>query len=65
MTQYRFQLWQDGMLVAAVDCADRKSAMKEIMHYAAIYEQDGPVKIREVKPRTTSVSRPSQSSEAK
>ena len=47
----RFQLWQDGMLVAAVDCENRHSAMKEIAHYAAVYEQDGPVKIVEVKPR--------------
>ena len=49
--RHRFQLWQDGILVAAVDCANRHSAMKEIAHYAAVYEQDGPVKIREVKRR--------------
>jgi hypothetical protein len=49
--RHRFQLWQDGIMVAAVDCANRHSAMKEIAHYAAVYEQDGPVKIVEVKPR--------------
>lgn len=38
-------------MVAAVDCANRHSAMKEIAHYAAVYEQDGLVKIVEVKRR--------------
>ena len=46
----KFQLWQDGMMVAMVECENRHSAMKEIAHYAAVYEQDGPVKIVEVKP---------------
>jgi hypothetical protein len=50
--RHRFQLWQDGIMVAAVDCANRHSAMKEIAHYAVVYEQDGPVKIVEVKQST-------------
>lgn len=50
--RHRFQLWQDGIMVAAVESASRHSAMKEIAHYAAVYEQDGPVKITEVKRRT-------------
>jgi hypothetical protein len=49
--RHRFQLWQDGIMVAAVDCAERHIALKEIAHYAAVYEQDGPVEIREVKRR--------------
>jgi hypothetical protein len=47
--RHRFQLWQDGIMVAAVDCASREYALKEIGHYAAVYGQDGPVNIVEVK----------------
>lgn len=43
---YRFELWQDGMVVAGVDAADLDDAMTEIMHYAKVYSQDGPVEIR-------------------
>lgn len=50
--RHRFQLWQDGIMVAAVDCTNRHTAMNEIAHYATVYEQDGPVKIVEVKRRT-------------
>ena len=46
--RHRFQLWQDGIMVAAVDCPNRYSALKEIAHYAGVYGQDGPVKIKEV-----------------
>jgi len=53
--RHRFQLWQDGIMVAAVDSPNRHSAMREIAHYAAVYEQDGPVKIKEVKPRRRAV----------
>ena len=48
----KFQLWKDGMLIAVVECESRHYAMKEIAHYAAVYEQDGPVKIIEVKRRS-------------
>jgi hypothetical protein len=37
-----FRLIQDGMPVAWVD---GRSAVAEITHYAAVYAQDGPVKI--------------------
>ena len=40
-----YELWQDGMIVAAVDCNDEELAKKEIQHYALVYSQDGPVKI--------------------
>jgi hypothetical protein len=37
-----FRLIQDGMPVVWVD---GRSAVVEITHYAAVYAQDGPVKI--------------------
>lgn len=51
MTEYRYELIQDGMRVAAVSAPTRVRAVSEIMHYALIYSQDGPVKVREIKPR--------------
>jgi hypothetical protein len=51
--RHRFQLWQDGIMVAAVDCPERHLALKEISHYASLYERDGPIKIREVNPQET------------
>ncbi len=43
-----FHLWQDGLRVVSVYCdAGRDSAWREIQHYAAVYEQDGPVTIKE------------------
>ena len=43
-----FEIWQDGIMVASVICNDRELALSEIMHYAWVYLQDGPVKVREV-----------------
>lgn len=42
---YRYQLIQDGVVVAAVESNDEALAEREIKHYAMVYEQDGPVKI--------------------
>jgi hypothetical protein len=39
----RFRLIQDGQPVVWVE---GKSAVAEIEHYAAVYSQDGPVKIQ-------------------
>ena len=44
--RYRFQLWQDGIEVAGVDAPTLEAAQREIMHYAMVYAQDGPVEIR-------------------
>lgn len=41
-TEYR--LIQDGLQVAAVD-GPAPHAWREINHYAAVYSQDGPVRI--------------------
>lgn len=51
---YTYRLFQDGIQVARVDCADKKRAQQEILHYAMIYGQDGPV---DIKPR---IRRPSR-----
>lgn len=39
----QFRIIQDGQPVAWVD---GKNAVAEITHYAAVYEQDGPVTIQ-------------------
>lgn len=43
---HEFEVWQDGIMVASAVCDDRGRALAEIMHYAMIYSQDGPVEIR-------------------
>lgn len=45
---YRFELWQDGMVVAAVESYKKTFARNEIDHYALVYGQDGPIEIVEV-----------------
>lgn len=44
---YRFQLFQDGIMVAEVEGANWNQALREIQHYALVYGQDGLVEIRE------------------
>jgi len=57
MDEYRYQLWQDGIMVAEVIADDQEVAIREIKHYAAQHEQDGPVEIRHriKRPRPSSV----------
>ena len=43
---YNFSLWQDGIKVAGAYSLDYDQARREIEHYAMVYGQDGPVKIR-------------------
>lgn len=45
---YRYQLIQDGMVVASVDAPKKEQAEREINHYAFMYRQDGPVEIKDV-----------------
>ena len=40
----RFELWQHGFCEAATE-GPQGFAYKEIMHYAMVYGQDGPVTI--------------------
>ena len=41
-----YRLIQDGMTVAQVD-GPTVAAYREIKHYAAVYSQDGPVRIEQ------------------
>lgn len=43
---YKYRLIQDGMTVASVESDDKEQAAREILHYAFIYSQDGPVEIK-------------------
>jgi len=49
MMEYEFQLIQDDMVVASAISAVYGDALKEILHYASQYGQDGPVSIVELK----------------
>lgn len=42
---FGFDLWQGGIVVASVESPDGPSAVREIMHYAMMYSQDGPCEI--------------------
>lgn len=47
----RYELWQDGLMVAAVDDAtDPERGYREIIRYAFMYALDGPVTVRGVHP---------------
>lgn len=43
---FKYELWQDGLMVACVYAAEKADAQKEIQHYAMMYRQDGPVVIK-------------------
>ncbi len=45
---YRYELIQDGQVVASVESSDNAVAIGEIALYALMYGQDGPVEIKEV-----------------
>lgn len=47
---HRFEVWQDGIMVASVEHSEHHVALKEISHYAMLYERDGPIEIREIRP---------------
>jgi hypothetical protein len=42
----KFELWQDGIMVAEVEGPTFEEARSEIMHHAMDYAQDGKVEIR-------------------
>jgi hypothetical protein len=44
--RYRFSVMQDGLKVASGECPDRETAEREANHYAMMYGQDGPVKVK-------------------
>jgi len=45
VTDHRGRIIQDGHTVALVMAATRESMLANIGHYAAVYSQDGPIKI--------------------
>lgn len=56
---YEFEVWQGDEMVASAS-GPRDDALREAMHYAAQYEQDGPVRVFEV---TRTLVRPNVKSE--
>ena len=44
---FEFEVWQSDDMVASAS-GPREDALREAMHYAAQYEQDGPVRVFEV-----------------
>jgi len=44
--KYKYDLIQDGIVVASVIAPTRKEAEKEIKHYIFMYGQDGPIEIK-------------------
>jgi hypothetical protein len=49
LSAHTFEIHQDGMMVAGVFGENRDEALREAVHYAAVYGQDGPVELFEVK----------------
>jgi hypothetical protein len=47
---HSFKVKQRGKVVAEVDGPDRLRALREIMHYAMVYAQDGSVSVDGVTP---------------
>lgn len=43
---YRYELIQDGMVVASVEASTEEQAKREIDRCALVYSQNGPVEIR-------------------
>lgn len=54
MAEHVFEIIQDDMVVAKAISSKRNKAYAEAMHYAMVYRQDGPVKLREVNPKGAS-----------
>lgn len=44
---YEFEVWQGDEMVASTS-GPRDAALREAMHYASQYEEDGPVRVFEV-----------------
>jgi len=42
-----FEVWQGDEMVAGAN-GPRSDALREVMHYAGLYRQDGPVQVFEV-----------------
>lgn len=47
MTEFSYELVQGGIVVAKVTAPCAEDGLREIMHYAMMYAQDGPVAVLE------------------
>ena len=47
MKYHNFNIWQNGMKVAGSSGHDRDAAHRDALHYAMMFEQDGPVVVKE------------------
>ena len=45
MSDFEFQVWQDGIMVAGGNGPSRQEVVREAKHYVSQYAQDGPVKV--------------------
>lgn len=52
-----FEIWQDDMMVAGAS-GPREAALREAMHYAAIYGRDGFVEVFEIIRRPIAITSP-------
>lgn len=49
---FEFDVWQEGGVVASVSAASEDAALREAMHLAMMYAQDGPpVEVRPAQPQ--------------
>lgn len=46
MSAHNISVWQDGTKVAVASASNIVTAKREAMHYAFMYEQDGPVLVK-------------------
>ncbi len=44
--EYEFELYQDGIMVAGGSGTVLADVRREALHYASVYAQDGPVKLK-------------------
>ena len=49
---HKYRLLQDGLIVAFTEASTDEQAKREIMHYAMIYSEDGPIKVQKLKGKT-------------
>ncbi len=45
MVEYTFEIWQGGIVVAVGSGPDLDAVRGEMLHYAMLYVQDGPIQI--------------------
>lgn len=41
MSEHEFEIWRGDDMLAGVCTGDRKTALKEVLHYLAVYANDG------------------------